>query len=117
MKHLIIPEGTTRIEACSYQNQQITQVTIPNSVMEIGWCAFSENQLTEVIIPNSVTRIDALAFSQNLLRKITIHAITPPLIGDFIIDSYITKIYVPAQSVNAYKKIYFLRGYEILPIP
>ena len=101
-----IPNSVTSIGDNAFYNNKLTSVNIPNSIKTIGDGAFTINQLTSVNIPNSVVTIGDGAFSNNFqLSNITIHAITPPnTYGDALkgIPSS-TKIYVPAQSINAYK--------------
>ncbi len=61
---LYIPEGTTRVGACAFYEQDITSVHIPDSVTAIGESAFYHcSGLTDVAIPDSVTEIGAYAFS------------------------------------------------------
>ena len=38
--HIVIPEGTERIENCLFWGSQVESVEIPASVTEIGACAF-----------------------------------------------------------------------------
>ena len=101
-----IPNSVTSIGDAAFLANQLTSVTIPNSVTKIGELAFAFNKLTSVTIPNSVTSIGQSAFKSNQLTSVTIHAITPPY--TYYRDALkgipsSTKIYVPAQSVNAYK--------------
>lgn len=91
----------------SFSNNQIASLIIPNSVQRIGQNAFLLNALTHLEIGSGVTLLDNYAFKDNQLESVTIHAINPP---DFFSMAYLpfdgnqlTAIYVPAQSVNAYK--------------
>ena len=90
-------------------------VTIPNSVTSIGKAAFYGcTGLTSVTIPNSVTSINYsnLAFDGCTgLTSMTVEATNPPLAGDqygngLAMPNYDIPLYVPAGSVNAYKKAY-----------
>ena len=114
-----IPNSVTSIGNYAFINNQLTSVTIPNSVMSIGDGAFSNNKLTSVTIPNSVTSIGNHAFELNKLTSVTILAVNPPTaaLSIFGYDSSL-KIYVPVQSVNAYKTAKGWKDYanRIFPI-
>ena len=81
---------------------------IPNSVTSIGSSAFSGCVgLTSVTIPSSVTSIGNYAFSRCTgLTSITCEAVNPPTLGSSVFNTVeCSKIplYVPAESVDAYK--------------
>ena len=99
-----IPNSVTSIGDIAFSENKLISVTIPNRVTSIGQSAFSSNKLTRVTIPNSVTSIGEYAFANNNLTNVTIHAVNPPTAdrGIFGYNSSF-KIYVPVQSVNAYK--------------
>ena len=85
----------------------LTSVTIPDSVTTIGAWAFRGcSSLTSVTIPDSVTAIEYYAFySCSSLTSIYCKAITPPAGGASMFSSNASdrKIYVPTESVEAYK--------------
>ena len=139
-----IPSGVTSIgDYAFYSCISLTSVTIPNSVTSIGTRVFEDcNGLTSVTIPNSVSSIGTQAFqlcsglaSVNIgnsvtsigygafaycsgLTSITCLATTPPTLGSYVF-SYTNDwtIYVPAESVEAYKTAWSDYASRIQAIP
>ena len=104
---ITIPNSVTSIECTEFMFcTGLTSITIPDSVTSIKSGAFRCcGGLTNVTIPNSVTSIGNYAFEDcSGLTSITIKATTPPVIE---VDSFDgtnnCPIYVPEESVNAYK--------------
>ena len=131
-KNTIIPNSVTYIGNDSFMGcGNLTSITIPNSVKSIGrraFCgctnlksikisnsvksigelAFSAcSKITSITIPEYVTNIGNYAFYYCLgLTSIICEANTPPNCGDYTFDCVNKSIpvYVPANSVEAYKK-------------
>ena len=91
-------------DAFDYCNS-LTSVTIPNSVTYIGDYAFYHcDSLRDVTIGSGVTRIGMGVFdSCTGLTSVTVNATTPPRLGSNVFYGSNCPIYVPAQSVDAYK--------------
>ena len=82
-----------------------TEYTIPASVTEVGASAFRDcGSLTSVTIPDSVTKIGTSAFNGcTSLTSVYCKAATPPSnSGVFDNNASGRKIYVPAESIEAY---------------
>lgn len=103
-----IPDGVTSIgNRTFFYCDSLTSVTMPNSVTSIGNGAFIYCfSLTSVTIPNSVTSISNNAFYYcSSLSALTVDATTPPTLGENALNyTNDCPIYVPAQSVDAYKQ-------------
>ena len=134
-----IPDSVTTIGDHAFWNcYSLTSVTIPDSVTTIGWGAFSScssltsvtigdsvttigyeafydcRSLTSVTIGDSVTTIGDYAFKYcSSLTSVYCKALTPPA-GDynmFYDNASGRKIYVPTESVEAYKSAKYWRYY------
>ena len=102
-----IPDSVTSIAYAAFQNcTSLASIDIPSGVTSIGSNAFQScTSLASINIPSGVTSIGKNAFqSCTSLTSITIKAITPPTLGSNVLDNTNDcPIYVPAQSVDAYK--------------
>ncbi len=107
LSSITIPDSVTSIGNNAFGwCDSLTSVTIPDSVTSIGDSAFQFcNSLTSVTIPSGVTTIGKSAlFYCSGLQSITVNAITPPTIGyGAFNNTNDCPIYVPCQSLEAYK--------------
>lgn len=108
-KNTVIPDSVTSISERAFSGcTGLTSITIPNSVTSIGIGAFINcTGLTSITIPNSVTSIGGEAFRFcSVLTSVTVEATTPPTLSNtnaFNNTNANLIIYVPAESVDAYK--------------
>ena len=98
---------TTIGNSAFYNCTSLTSITIPNGVTTIGNSAFSGcESLASVTIGDSVTTIGNGVFEGcDNLESVYCKATTPPSLGESVFDTfaYNLKIYVPNESVEAYK--------------
>ena len=145
IKTLIINEGMKAIGSYAFGNfYRLTSVSLPNSLMSIGQDAFggcsalttikipanvfeiksatfAYTGLTSIDIPASVTVIGGEIFSNcSNLSSVTVRATTPPELEQFAFTNNAAgrKIYVPYESLDAYKSADGWKDYanDILPI-
>ena len=108
LMHAVIPNNVTSIGRLAfYACRGLRDVTFGNSVTTIEASAFNLCEaLTTITLPSSVTSLGNGAFNQcHDLRTVTCKATTPPTMGLAVFgdDRWLTAIYVPSGSVNAYK--------------
>jgi hypothetical protein len=111
--------GNYAFEGCS----NLTNLTLPSNLSTIGNGAFAYcTKLTNVTLGTGVTSIgnDAFLGHSSSLLEITCLATTPPTLGsDAFWNSYNYSIYVPCDSILAYKTASGWSDYAnaIYPIP
>jgi len=116
-----IPDSVTEIGECAFYGcRSLKSVTIPDSVTEIGEGAFADTWLTSVAIGNGVTSIGMYAFESCIsLKEVYCKPITPPAAikgysgywEAFESNASDRKIYVPRNSVEAYKAAEYWSNY------
>ena len=118
-----IPDTVTSIGSSAFSScSSLENVTIGNGVAEIGHSAFSSCwSLTSVSIPDSVTSINAAFYYCKYLERVYCQALTPPTGNNYMFSYYdyggdVYKpigctIYVPRESVDAYKSAKYWRDY------
>ena len=111
-----IPDSVTTIGFCVFSGcSSLTSVTIPDSVTAIGDGAFVYcDSLTSVTIPDSVTSIGVNTFCIcSSLTSVYCKPTTPPVgnYGMFSDNALGRKIYVPMESVVAYKSASYWSDY------
>ena len=99
------PDNLTSIGEYAFNECfSLTEINFPASLTSIGGFAFSGcSSLTEIHLPASLTSIELYAFYNcSSLTKVTCHALVPPKLNGFS-DGTIENLYVPAESIQAYK--------------
>ena len=84
---------------------KLTSLDIPSNISSIGSGAFEScTGLTSLVIPSNVLSIDNEAFSKcSGLTSVTVESTTPPKLGSYVFNYTSCPIYVPPESVDAYK--------------
>ena len=54
MSNILIPQNTTYIDRCYYENRNIIELKIPETVTVIGDSSFSSNYIEKIDIPHNV---------------------------------------------------------------
>lgn len=129
LKELILPTGLTSIGTSLCQNckaltkivipstlatinsficdscYNLTDVTINSGVNSITNSAFRDcKSLKSIVLPDTLTSIGQYAFSgDSALVDLEIHAVEPPSLVWNSLPSNLVNIYVPDESVEAYK--------------
>ena len=84
----------------------MTSLTIGSHPTAIGQSMFQKcTKLITLVIPSNISSINNYAFSGcTILTSITVESATPPTLGYGVFDSTNNcPIYVPSESVDAYK--------------
>lgn len=105
LKKAILSE-VTAIGTQAFYNSTLEEVQMPK-IVTIGVSAFYNcKKLIEIDLPNSIENIGSSAFRYCIgLKTIYCRATTPPICGSNILNgaTSLLNIYVPAESVDAYK--------------
>ena len=89
-----------------FRDSSITSLTIGSHPTSIGKSMFSNcTKLTTLVIPSNISSINSSAFEGcSGLTSITVHSTTPPtLVSSAFNNTNDCPIYVPPESVDAYK--------------
>lgn len=98
------------IGSLAFGQLNLTTLTLPNSVTSIGKNAFVMSGITSLTLGNQISYFENVSTFHNMedLITLTVNAIEPPTFKyknplPFKDSSNLANIYVPSQSVDAYK--------------
>jgi hypothetical protein len=108
LRHIIIPDGITQLQGGLCTGGRFTELVIPNSVTKIQAIARSCYNLKKIYIGSGMTDMNyGNIFGESIfLEEVHIAAVTPPTLQSTVfpaVAKFIGTIYVPAESVEAYK--------------
>ncbi len=86
-----------KIGNSSFEEKNITSVTIPNTVTEIGYSAFSKNSITSLTIPSSVKQIKESAFYQNNISTLSLNEGLTYIGSSAFYNNSITSVKTPSS--------------------
>ena len=117
----IIPSTVTKIESGSFAESRVTKVVIPDGVEEIVYYTFREcRDMTSLTIGSGMKNLGGRAFSYCTgLKEITCRSTTPPIQGFLVFeglsieDMKTIPLYVPAESISAYKDDINWRKFDV----
>ncbi len=123
LKEYTIPDSVKIIKEQAFEGCDFTQITIPDSVTDIEKQAFTNVPLTSVTIGSGVISIRKNNFDTTSIKEVYCKKIEPLNITEndkIFVASAISnsKLFVPMQSVEAYKNHVFwgkfgqIEGYE-----
>jgi hypothetical protein len=108
---VVLPESVTSIGVCAFSwCSSLSDIKLSSHIEQIGEMAFCGcSSLTDIKLPASVSSIGEFAFGASPLASVTSLNPTPPAINGSVFDipnseeSSSMSIYVPTESVDAYK--------------
>lgn len=107
LQYITIPPNVTYITECFGQaRNNVTSIVFSENVTRLGSGVFySPNNLQQCVILGDITEIGSSSFWCSNLTSFTIYTATPPNIYRNVFSGTPSslKIYVPAESVDAYK--------------
>ena len=94
-----------KAQFCALVDRSITEVEIPEGVENIGTCALSNCfKLLKVVLPTTTKSIgDQAFFGTGKMKTMVVKAVVPPSLAQNAMTYNIAGIYVPDESVEAYK--------------
>lgn len=137
---LSFPNGLDAIGEDAFNNNNISAIELPSTCRELGDECFAYNQLTSIHLNDGLVNIGTWAFGCNMdlksidipatcetigegilygcnsLEEINMYPVTPPAINGEISDVRTLVINVPEESLDAYRSIPSLAGYDIRPM-
>ena len=117
LTRLVIPDSVTSLGAIS-GCENLKEIVIGDGVTNLSRGSLSDNTALETLVMGSgiTSFTNRVCYGCESLITITIKAATPPNAGSSAFPPNLTTIYVPAESVDAYKAANVWNGYNIQPI-
>ena len=120
-KTTVIPNSVTEIGDYAFVRcETLENITIPKAVTTIRDGAFYEcTSLSSIKLPESITKLTQqwIFGGCTSLKEVFFFAKTPPYIAYGMFIGITPTIYVPKESLDAYKKALYWQNFDIQAIP
>ena len=126
LRNINIPSTVTKIDHSVFKGcTSLTAVDLHSKIVSVSWYAFQGSGIESITLPASVTEIGNYAFQNcTSLTSVTFNSVQPPILMNGNTDySTVFKdcrgdltIYVPDESVDAYKAVWSVYEAKIKPI-
>lgn len=105
LTEIILPDTITTIGQYSFADcTSLSKVKISNSLIYLREGAFANTIIKIIDLPSTLNKIDWAPFSGcSSLKIVILRAVVPPTLDRMLGGTYLEKIYVPDNSVKAYK--------------
>ena len=92
--------------------KKLKDISIPSNITSIGTQAFADcGSLESIVIPEHVSEIGSMAFVRCNIKRIVFLSINPPTITSNTLSNTMETIYVPEESVEAYKSAKYFSNF------
>ena len=108
---IILPSGVTSVGDSAFRGcSNVASYSLNEGLTSIGQYAFSRIGNRDIFtIPSTVTSIGGAAFFSSQIKNLIVKAVAPPTAGNILLSC--DAIYVPDQSVKAYREASVWSGY------
>ena len=105
LKEVIINSASSSLGNSVFNGcPELTTFIVAEGCTKLGQECLRDNpKLTELVLPSTITSIGKWCFNSSGIKTLTVKATTPPSAGGYLGLNDDCIIYVPAESVDAYK--------------
>lgn len=98
-------------------NKKIEEIVFPDQLARINMSFVNATGLRKIELPASIKSFSSSFDGAVNLSEVICNAVTPPSIDTYTFrNAQVNTVYVPAQSVDAYKADKYWSAYNVLPI-
>ena len=78
---------------------------LPEGLENFGTGAFYGTGITEIVLPSTLTQLHQYSLTEGFSKTVIFTSVNPPThTGNTAIATYVDIIYVPVESLDAYKE-------------
>ena len=111
-----LPNTITSLGEGAFYSTKIEYINLPEGLTTIGNNAFGGNTILhgKLTLPSTLTTINEWAFGSSDFSIVYSNAVVPPTLSNYAFNSNVTVVFVPENSVSAYKNAPGWEDYSIL---
>lgn len=103
LESITLPSTLKTLGSNTFNNSGLLGIKVPNSVTDVGQLGYNCTKMTWADLGSGVTSIGINAFVGSPIETLICRAVIPPTCGYAALKDITAQIYVPDESVDAYK--------------